>query len=185
MTTNHLASLLLTLAACSTPALCGACSDGGGDDGGPIEELPNEFRVDAEIVSVEPGPGQPEVAASVCTPTTRDTNPDGPDWLLAFDDMHSATEPTFREVDGSTNFDSANRCLENGEADCCDPVAIVAGGWTMTCRGRLRAGDTFRNRFDFAFGVDGSGTSTTTRTRISNGEVICVAVAEWPALLPR
>lgn len=181
MNANHLASLLLTLAACGSPALCGACSDGGGDDGDPIEELPASFRVEAEIVSVEPGPGQPEVAAQSCTPTVADVNPDGADWTLAFDDMHSPTEPVFRELVLSRNRDSSDACLFNGEVDCCEPLATVDGGWTLTCLGQK--GATFRNRFAFEFGADGSGMATTTRTRNENGEVICVAVVEWSAIV--
>lgn len=159
------------LAACSSPAVCGGCA---GDDGGlPAGELPAAFRVEAEVLSVEP---ISEVEATGCEPRTTDVSP-GPDWVLIFERMHDTEEPTF-----SSDLDSAARCqhIDPGR-DCCRPLAVVDGGWRLECDG----GDDFRpHRFVFDFAADGSGVGTTTTYAAGGGSMTCTAVTEWSTLIP-
>ena len=177
---HRIASLALVLAACSSPAVCGGCS---GDGGLPDGELPTAFRVDAEVVSVEPGPGWGESAKNLCTPTPEDVDPAGPDWQLRFDRMHDPVEPTFKEWTSSYNGDSADYCQDTAADDCCEPLRAEGGGWVLVCRGQ-GAPPLRGSEFEFTFGADGSGESLTTVRALSNGSVVCTARATWIVIIP-
>lgn len=180
---THRAPLLalVLLAACAAPAVCGGC----GDPTDPADVLPASFRIEAEIVSVEPGPDVAPSAVDLCTPTVADVDPDGPDWQVKFDRLFDADEPTFEEwARGSKNGDSAKNCLTQGATDCCRPLADAeGGGWTLACDGRKRLSPLGNGVFDFYFDADGSGSSTYTMTS-TTGRVICVARTAWPAAIP-
>lgn len=169
---HRAASLALVLAACSSPAVCGGC---GADGGLPDGELPDSFRVDAEIVGVD------GLRPEFCTPTLADVDPDGPDWQLAFARVHDPVEPTFKEWSTTRNGDSADGCQRNGGEDCCQPLRTDGDGWTLVCVGYRGGG--LQNTFEFHFAADGSGESTTTR-RDFQDQVVCVARASWVEILP-
>lgn len=172
---------LVLLAACASPAVCGGC---GGDPTDPADVLPASFRVEAEIVSVEPGPDIAPTAINRCTPTVADIDPAGPDWQVKFDRIFDADEPTFAEWTTSRNGDSAKNCLTQGATDCCRPlVDAEGGGWLLECDGRKDPDPIGNGVFAFTFAPDGSGSSTYTMTS-GTGRVICVARTSWTAAIP-
>lgn len=178
---THRAPLLalVLLAACAAPAVCGGC----GDPTDPADVLPASFRVEAEIVSVEPGPDVAPSAVDLCTPTVADIDPDGPDWQVRFDNLFDAAEPTFAEWTTSHNGDSAKNCLNQGATDCCQPLADAeGGGWTLACDGRKAPDPTGNGVFLFHFAADGSGSATYTRS-YANGRVACIARTAWTAII--
>lgn len=179
---THRAPLLalVLLAACAAPAVCGGC----GDPTDPADVLPASFRIEAEIVSVEPGPEVAPSAVDLCTPTVADIDPDGPDWIVLFEHILDADEPTFKALSPSRNNDSAANCLNQGAIDCCRPlVPAEGGGWLLACDGRKNPDPTGNGTFAIHFDIDGSGSAVYTRTG-TTGRVACIARTSWSTLIP-
>lgn len=151
---------------------------------GGAGDLPDSFGVEAEIVSVEPGPGLPATAAGACTPTMVDIA-DGPDWILEFSNINGPDAPSFAERPDSANPDSAARCQQHGGVDCCSAVVATDGGRSLSCRGSDTSFDLQGvDNYMFTFNADGTGSSTTTRINKNTGRTVCVARTAWSSIIP-
>lgn len=160
-------SVLTILAACSSPAVCGGC---GADGGLPDGELPSAFRIEAEVVSVEPSEG---IVERACDPYERD--PAGPDWIIDFD----VADPAAPKFDAAAAGGDESLCVTPDRTDCCEAVEGTATGWRITCHGyRTPAGVTRA----FAFDIDESGAGAVTSTTMGVGGS-CVSRASWSALV--
>lgn len=165
---STLGLLSLLLLGCAAPAVCGGCSDDGGLPGG---ELPDSFRVEAEIVSLEPI--APITSAGACDPNEAIAG--APDWAPRFSDALGPV-PKFA-ADGVG--DSA-RCTAADGSDCCTALVDTGDGWRLTCNGRKEAAG--QRVFVFDFAADGSGSATSTFTSVGAGG--CRATMAWSAVEP-
>lgn len=135
----------------------------------PASELPAEFVIETEIVSVE-AVGVPEAN---CNP--HEAIAGGPDWS-AF----------FRVVDGTPRFfpsgatDDQAICLAADRSDCCTPLARTGDGWRTTCPGdRLLVTGSRVFVFDFADDWSGVGVSTFTGSAMGS----CTSTFAWSTLI--